>query len=96
MTKNDFIAALSERMQTTKSEAETSFNHCIQALQALLMAGDELTIPGFGKFLTRKKAARTARNPQTGQPLAIKSKVVPVFKPGDALKMKVNSAQAEN
>ncbi len=93
MTKNDFITALSERMHITKTQAEQSFTHCIDALQALLVKGDELTIPGFGKFMTRKKEARTARNPKTGQPISIDSKIVPVFKPGQALKMRVNNAQ---
>jgi DNA-binding protein HU-beta len=92
MTKDDFITALSERMQTTKVQAEEAFTHCMGALQTLLMKGDKLTIPGFGVFMTRKREARTGRNPKTGQPLPVDAKFVPVFKPGDALKMKVNNA----
>ena len=90
--KNDFIQALSKRMGVAKEEAGRSFDHCIEALRELLLKGGELTIPGFGKFMTKEKKARTMRHPQTGQSLPVEAKVVPVFKPGAALKMKVNNA----
>jgi nucleoid DNA-binding protein len=92
MTRDDFFAALSKRMKTTKEQAEKSFDHCIKALQELLMNGDELTIPGFGKFMTSKRQARTARHLQTGQALPVPPRVLPVFKPGGTLKMRVNNA----
>lgn len=92
MTKNDFINLLAQELNVTAEEAEKAFNAVIKGLTHLLTQGDELTIPGFGKFSVAHKAARTGRNPTTGQAIDIKAKAVPQFRPGDALKLKVANA----
>jgi DNA-binding protein HU-beta len=95
MTKNDFINLFAQEMEIPASQAEKSFNAVIKGLTNLLTQGDELTLPGFGKFSVVHKAARTGRNPITGQAIDIKAKAVPQFKPGDALKLNVaNSVKA--
>lgn len=92
MTKEDFITELSQRMQVSFVDAGKALHHFVGALQSVLMKGEELTLPGFGKFTVRKKSAREMRHPQTGGKLKVDAKSVPVFKAGDALKMQVNNA----
>jgi integration host factor subunit beta len=92
MTKTEFITRLAKRMDCDAKMAECYFCHCIEELKQVWMKGEELTIPGFGKFLIREQSARQARNPKTGQMLQIDAKHVPLFKPGDALKLHVNGA----
>ncbi len=97
MTKNDFINLLAQDMETPASQAEKAFNAVIKGLTSLLTQGDELTLPGFGKFSVVHKAARTGRNSITGLAIDIKAKAVPQFKPGDALKLNVaNSVKANS
>ena len=58
-----------------------------------LKKGDKVTLVGFGTYETRKRAARTGKNPQTGEAIKIKAAKVPAFKPGKALKDAVNGAK---
>ena len=57
---------------------------------ATLKKKDKVTLVGFGTFETKKRAARTGRNPQTGKEIKIKASTVPAFKAGKALKDAVN------
>ena len=73
---------------------------CRRALGALLdiisdtlKKGDSLSLVGFGTFEVRSRAARTGRNPKTGEALKIKAAKVPAFKPGATLKAAVNSGK---
>ncbi len=58
----------------------------IQAITQALKEGDQVTLVGFGTFLVRERAARTGRNPRTGETINIKASKVPSFKAGKALK----------
>lgn len=58
----------------------------LQSLTDAMAAGEEVSITGFGKFSTSKRAARTGRNPATGATLQIPESTVPKFTPGKALK----------
>ena len=58
----------------------------LDSITAALAAGDKVQLVGFGTFEVRERAARTGRNPQTGEDIAIAARSVPVFKPGKALK----------
>ena len=91
MTKTDFISHLAQRMETSEADAERCLDHCLEALKNLLIQGDHLTLPGFGRFAVVEKKERIGRNPQTGKPLTIAAQRVPVFKPGDALKLHVRN-----
>ena len=62
----------------------------IDIISTTLKKGDSLTLVGFGTFEVRKRAARTGRNPKTGEELKIKASKVPAFKPGATLKGLVN------
>lgn len=91
MTKDEFITHLAKRMETDEEQAAFAFKHVIEGFKDVLKKGDELMIPGFGKFLVMRRPERIGRHPQTGQPLPIRAKAVPKFSPGDALKLHVNS-----
>jgi DNA-binding protein HU-beta len=92
MTKEAFIEKLAQKGEWTNAEAEKCFKHCIDSLKEVLKSGQELTIPGFGRFYVIKQEARTFRNPKTGGTIEGLAKFKPAFKPGDALKMYVNNA----
>ena len=92
MTREDFIKKLAARGGWTPAEAEKCLKHCIDSIKDVLMQEDEVTIPGFGRFYVTKQAARTCRNPKTGGTLVVPAKFKPIFKPGDALKLHLNSA----
>jgi DNA-binding protein HU-beta len=88
MLEPELMKHLTKTMDCSPQEAEQRFKHCIHAIKSLLLQDHSVTIPGFGRFSVKRKAARTARHPQTGHPLLIQAKAVPIFKAGDALKLK--------
>ena len=61
------------------------------AVGDIIASGDKLQISGFGTFETKERAARTGHNPRTGEEISIDAATVPVFKPGKALKDKVDA-----
>ena len=62
----------------------------VSSISGALKKGDSLTLVGFGTFSVRSRAARTGRNPKTGETIQIKAAKVPAFKAGKALKDAVN------
>lgn len=85
MTKQDLIDKVAEEGMT-KKQAAAAVNAVLDAISGALASGDKVSLVGFGSFSVKKRAAREGRNPQTGKPLKIKAKKVPVFKAGKALK----------
>ena len=61
-----------------------------KAVKKALKTGDSISLVGFGTFVVRKRAARTGRNPRTGETIKIKASKVPAFKAGKALKDALN------
>jgi DNA-binding protein HU-beta len=70
----------------SKAVADTALRSCIDSITNSLKTGQSVAIAGFGIFSVASRAARTGRNPQTGEPIEIKASQVPRFKPGKALK----------
>ncbi len=85
MTKADLVSAVAETGMM-KKEAADAVDAVIAAIKESLSKGEDVRLMGFGTFSVKKRKARTGRNPQTGEPLKIKAKKVPVFKPGKELK----------
>ena len=71
--------------------ADRAVNALVEIISDTLKKGDSLTLPGFGTFEVRERAARTGRNPKTGEELKIAASRVAAFKPGAALKAAVNA-----
>jgi len=85
MNKTDFIAAISEKENTTRANAERMFNAVMGVIGDTLASGDPISLVGFGNFTVVDRAARTGRNPQTGKPMNIPAKKTIRFKAGKKL-----------
>lgn len=90
MNKAELIEAVSDAADLSKSDATKAVDGVIEAVTNSLKNGDQVTLVGFGTFLVRDRAARTGRNPRTGEAIQIAAAKVPGFKAGKALKDAVN------
>jgi len=90
MTKAELIAAIAEKSGLTKSQAETTFNATFEMIAELMAKQQDVSIPGFGKFVTKTRAERKGRNPSTGQEIVLPEAVVASFKPASQLKDTIN------
>ena len=93
MNKSELIEAMANTASLSKKDAEAALNAYTDVITEALKKGDKVTLVGFGTYETRKRAARTGKNPQTGEASKIKAAKVPAFKPGKALKDAVNGAK---
>lgn len=92
MNKKELIAALADKTGVTKANADRNILALIEIISGTLEKGGKITLSGFGIFEVRERAARTGRNPRTGEPLKIKAARVPAFKAGASLKATMNGA----
>ena len=90
MNKTDLINAIAEQANLSKADAGRSLDALIKTIETTLKAGDSVALVGFGTFEVKARAARTGRNPQTGQEISIAAANVPSFKAGKGLKDAVN------
>ncbi len=90
MNKAELIDAVAEAADISKASATRALDGALDAITQSLKKGDTVTLVGFGTFSVRERAARTGRNPQTGETINIKASKVPGFKPGKALKDAIN------
>ncbi|MBE6924397.1 MAG: HU family DNA-binding protein [Ruminococcaceae bacterium] len=90
MNKTELINAVAERSGVTKKDTEKVISAAIDAITAALAEGDKIQLTGFGSFEVKERAARTGRNPRTGEATEIAASRVPVFKAGKALKDSVS------
>jgi len=89
MNKKELIAKVAERGSLEVRQAEQAVNALIDSVADALQRGESVALMGFGAFSIRHRAARTGRNPVTGQAIAIAARSVPVFKAATALNDKV-------
>lgn len=90
MNKSEIVAAVADRLNVRKTTAEAAVIAVLDTIQAAVANGDKVQITGFGAFEPVHKPARTARNPQTGQPIAVAESWAPKFRPGAEFKERVN------
>lgn len=93
MNRKELVDALAAKTESTKADAERAVAGLIDIISGTLKKGDSLSLVGFGTFEVRKRAARTGRNPKTGEALKIKAAKVPAFKAGATLKAAVNGTK---
>ena len=86
MNKQELISAIAENANLTKKDAEAALAAFIGAVEDTLKKGDKVQLVGFGSFEVRERAARTGRNPHTGETIEIAAAKVPAFKPEKGLK----------
>ncbi len=90
MNKSELIDHIAKSADLSKAGATRALDAVIGAVKTTLKKNGTVTLVGFGTFSVGKRAARTGRNPQTGDAIKIKAAKVPKFKPGKALKDAVN------
>jgi DNA-binding protein HU-beta len=86
VNKSELVEAVAASTGGSKADAQRNVDAVLDAITKSLKKGDRVALTGFGSFEVRKRAARTARNPQTGEPIKIKAAKVPAFKAGQGLK----------
>lgn len=86
MTKHELISKVSEKTGLSKKASALAVDAVLDAIAEALAAGEKVHLIGFGTFEVRERAARIARNPQTGEPVEVPATKVPVFKAGKGLK----------
>ena len=90
MNKTELIAAVAEKTGMTKKDAEAAIKAMLNAIEDALIKGDKVQLIGFGAFEVHERAARTGKNPRTGEAVQIPAARSPVFKAGKAFKEKVD------
>lgn len=90
MNKSELIEAIAASADIPKAAASRALDAMIDSVTDSLKNGDTVSLVGFGTFTVKDRAARTGRNPQTGEPIEISAARVPSFKAGKALKDSVN------
>ena len=90
MNKTELIAAIAEKAGLSKKDAEAAVKAFTQVIEEELKKGEKVTMVGFGTFEVSERAARSGRNPRTGETMKIKASKAPKFKAGKALKDAIN------
>ena len=86
MTRSELCARVAAATSLSKADAAAAVGALFSAIAGALAQGETVTVAGFGRFTTRDRAARTGRNPQIGDAVAIAASRVPAFKAGKALR----------
>ena len=90
MNKAELVDAMAKETNLTKKDVESVLNSFVNVVSGELAKKEKVQLVGFGTFETRERAARTGRNPQTGEEIKIVAATTPAFKAGKALKDIVN------
>lgn len=86
VNKSQLVDQISENADISKAAAGRALDALVETVTETLKSGDQVTLVGFGSFIVRERAARTGRNPKTGEAIEISAAKVPAFKAGKALK----------
>ena len=86
MNKTELIAAVAEKTDLSKKDADAAVSAVLGAITDALKAGDKIQLVGFGTFEGRNRAATQGRKPRTGETMTVPASKVPAFKAGKALK----------
>lgn len=86
MNKTELVAAVATKADLSKKDAEAAVKAVLDAVTEALADGEKVALVGFGTFEVKERAARTGKNPRTGEPIEIPASKVPSFKAGAALK----------
>ena len=90
MNRAQLVDAIAKETGASKKMADAMLKAYVDTVTKAVKKGDKVQLVGFGTFEQRKRAARKARNPQTGETIKIAAAKVPAFKPGKAFKDAVN------
>jgi len=90
VNKTELIESIAQAADISKAAAERALDGTVAAITSSLKQGGMVTLVGFGTFYVGERAARSGRNPRTGETIEIKASRVPKFRAGKALKDAVN------
>ncbi len=93
MNKAELIDVLTQKLGSDRRHATEAVENVVDTIVRAVHKGDSVTITGFGVFEQRRRAARVARNPRTGETVKVKPTSVPAFRPGAQFKAVVSGAQ---
>jgi DNA-binding protein HU-beta len=91
MNKTELVAAIAEKSELSKKDAEKALKAFSDVVSEELAQGGKVQLVGFGTFEVSERAAREGRNPHTGETMPIPASKTPKFKAGKALKDLVNA-----
>ena len=86
MNKEELVKEISKKTKLSQKVSSDVLSATLEIIQKTVAKGKKVTLVGFGTFSVKERAARTGRNPKTGEELQIKASKVPSFKPGKGLK----------
>jgi nucleoid DNA-binding protein len=89
MTKKDIVRSISDKLETTQLKTKEIVQKTFDTIIETLLEQKRIELRNFGVFEVKKRAARKARNPKTGEPVDVKEKYVVVFKPGKVMEERV-------
>ena len=90
MNRMELVAAIAEKSELSKKDAEKALKAFTDVVAEELKKGEQIQLVGFGTFKVSERAAREGRNPQTGETMQIKASKTPKFTAGKALKVALN------
>jgi len=90
MNKAELVAAIADKAELSKKDAEAALKAFTDVVAEELKKGEKIQLVGFGTFEVSERAARTGRNPQTGEEMTIPASKAPKFKAGKTLKDLMN------
>ncbi|MFO8075075.1 MAG: HU family DNA-binding protein [Egibacteraceae bacterium] len=90
VNKSELVEAAADKAELSKKDVATALDAVLDTITETVARGDKVALSGFGTFDRRERAARTARNPQTGEQMRVEASKNPGFKPGTAFKDAVN------
>ena len=90
MNKAELVAAIADKAELSKKDADAALKAFTDVVAEELKKGEKIQLVGFGTFEVSERAARTGRNPQTGEEMTIPASKAPKFNPGKALKDLMN------
>ncbi|WP_112662081.1 integration host factor subunit beta [Microvirga flavescens] len=94
MIKSELVLKIAERNpHLYQRDVENIVNAILDTIADALSRGDRVELRGFGAFAVKKRDARTGRNPRTGAAVSVSEKVVPVFKTGKEMRLRLNGAK---
>ena len=91
MNKTELVAAVAEKAEISKKDAEKAIKALVDTITAELVKGEKVQVVGFGTFEVNERAEREGRNPKSGETVTIAASKNPKFKAGKALKDAVNA-----
>ena len=86
MNKSELIDAAADKASLSKSDVSSALDALVETITETVARGDKVSVTGFGTFERRERAARTGRNPQTGEEMEIRASKAPAFKAGKSFK----------